>query len=100
MKGPSADSDREGSAASACAGKIETMEDPEKNEAIEIVLAHMRANAWPHGPVIAATRQGEALWDVEIAHAGNVGRGPTRDPPSLEFVVNCVTKSVRLMDVM
>lgn len=72
----------------------------EKDEAIEIVLSHMKSNSWRHGPVIEATRQGEEMWDVEIAHYGYEGRAATCDPPSLSFVVNCGTKGVRLVDIM
>lgn len=74
-----------------------------RDVAIAIAEANMREGGHAQGPCLDCRPTGSpetALWEVELAYVGEMGRSETTDPPSIVLQVNLTTKQVQLIDLM
>ena len=74
-----------------------------QSEAIAIVSNYIRSKGYRHGPVIQTrpiNSTENKIWEVELAHFGEVGPSETCDPASMSYRVNLITREVSLLDLM
>lgn len=74
-----------------------------QSEAIAIVLNYVGGKGYRHGPVIQARPINSAenkIWEVELAHFGEISPSETCDPASISYRVNLVTREVSSLDLM